>query len=139
LQRVSHTYNTYNQRTQELNQEWNKAGYWNNLVEDQLFKYYYEEYTLNIDEKALAQGTAQVYPIPANSIINLMAKWDLAQNFTTKIYDIQGKLLMQWNVANTSQYSTILDVSNFASGSYIVEFRGSNSPQSIKQKFNVVH
>lgn len=73
---------------------------------------------LNV-EQAPALQTLKAYPNPANNTVNIdvPATW---QNYTVAIYDLQGRVVANYN--NTSK----LDVSNLAKGNYLAVLQHEN-------------
>lgn len=73
---------------------------------------------LNV-QQASALQTLKAYPNPANNTVNIdvPATW---QNYTVAIYDLQGRVVANYN--NTSK----LDVSNLAKGNYLAVLQHEN-------------
>ncbi|WCO01037.1 T9SS type A sorting domain-containing protein [Psychroserpens ponticola] len=83
---------------------------------------YLEAEVLNIDAISLNSTLFSVYPIPAKSDINIQFSENIGfegKDVLTRIYDIQGRLVLEknWRVVN-SRFT--VDVSELNSGNYVL-------------------
>ena len=109
--RYQNTYNTYGQYLTIVVDSWNIGGFWqaaNNDVSDNL---HYETYATDVKSLTAKGGEANIYPVPANNLLNIDLNWNEPQAFTVSIIDLQGRISHTWNVAATSNYHTAIDVS----------------------------
>ncbi len=72
--------------------------------------------SLAIDEFELSEDGVVLYPNPTTSLLNIDS-YDVIEHIV--IYDITGKRILQTN-------STVIDVSNFNRGIYILKARTNN-------------
>lgn len=75
-------------------------------------------------------ATVKLYPNPTNGILNISAA--TAEPFTLKLYDLQGKVLLQQEVTTAE---TTINISALGSGVYMAELSGTNG--SARQKLVV--
>lgn len=137
IERDRYAYNTNNQLVFHTHDMWNKAGYWNYVLYDPKFYYYYEEYTTDVATTTLPKGNLLLYPIPANKNMNMSLKWDYPQSFRVRITDIKGCIREEWSVPATSNYMQNINLSALSSGNYFIECIGSNNGY-IQQRFSVI-
>lgn len=76
-----------------------------------------------VNDKAFAAGVS-IYPNPANDLLNISFTDASADNVSVAIYDIQGRLMLSKNVSTLNASS--FDISQFATGTYIVNLTGDN-------------
>lgn len=135
--RLSFEYNSFNQLTRQNYESWDLAGFWAHKTGDQLFNYYYENYTNSIHENQIEKGSLSIFPVPAAEQISIALKWENPQAFSARISDINGKLYKQWNVGAVSNYNEQVSVSNLSSGTYFIEFSGYKGDK-FRQSFTVL-
>lgn len=71
-----------------------------------------------IKNTSISKTTVNLYPNPANDLINIDMNFDLSVNASVSIMDLTGKTL-QVNSLNTSNRINQIDISNLPSGIYI--------------------
>lgn len=136
--RFDYTYNSSNQLTTSVGETWNLAGFWEFVNGDLMKRYYYEPYfPESVEGIAGANGEANIFPVPAQNLVNISLKWNAPQAFTITVCDINGSVVKHWSVPATAQYSTSLMVDNLAEGNYLVRINGTEG-QIVKQ-IVVVH
>ncbi len=89
----------------------------------------------NVGVKEQIDGISMlnIFPNPANSILNVSFKTDRVQSFTVKLMSITGEVVYEDNSDNFSgNYSNSIDVSSFAKGVYILNL--SNNSGSVNKK-----
>jgi hypothetical protein len=83
-----------------------------------------EDYTGVINSiKAVQQGALQIYPNPADNILNL--NLPAAESGQINLYDITGKAVMSYQ--QTEITNQRIDLSNLASGIYMLEYRNATT------------
>jgi Secretion system C-terminal sorting domain len=82
------------------------------------------------DENASMSSNLNLYPNPANSIINFEISNSSSTNFKAEIYDIQGRLIENLNIDDNS---TSIDISNLENGIYVLVLR--NEENTFTKKF----
>lgn len=95
---------------------------------DVLNYYYYTPYNdpTGVANIIANNGTLKLYPVPANNMLNIDLSWDNAQSSVVAIYDMTGKLYMQWQADNTTNYKHTVYLTQLPSGNYIIKVRGEN-------------
>jgi len=145
----TNTYNSYNQNTMYMTQtrlggtSWgfsrtsNGFGGYNY---DVMNLYYYSTYNDPTSVQPLGanntNGNLKLYPVPANNMLNIDLSWNNTQSSVIAIYDMTGRLWMQWQAENTSNYKHTVYISQLPAGNYIVKVRG-ESDQAV-QPFVIV-
>lgn len=66
----------------------------------------------------------EAFPIPARQELNIRLKGKTEQGFGLKLLDLSGRLIA---VSSVNQKSTILNLSGFASGCYLLEIESSGA------------
>lgn len=135
--RLSYEYNSHNQKILQNHEVWDITGFWTHSGGDQLFNYYYEEFSTAIPEQVVAKGTLLLYPVPAAHTLNIKLKWSIAQSFTARITDIQGNVYRVWNVNPVNSYDEEISISDFSNGTYFIECTGSLEG-SVTKAFTVI-
>ena len=130
--KYDYTYNGFNQLTSSVAESWNVAGFYEHANGDPAANYYYATYTTSGVNDVNANGTVNIFPIPAQNTVNIKLNWNEAQAFTVTISDINGRVVRQWSVPSTTQYTTSVAVDGFATGNYIVKINGTKA-QIVKQ------
>ncbi len=69
-----------------------------------------------------------IFPNPANKFVTVRIA-DISSGADMKVYDIYGKLIMQ---QKTNRANTQLDISSFASGTYIVRIQNNGKESTLK-------
>ena len=78
-----------------------------------------------INEIKQEKGIVKVFPNPASSQLTIdLQKLDNLHNTTVSVYDIQGQLLLQQLI---NQEKTVLNITGFAKGVYIVKVFNDNN------------
>lgn len=134
--RTLYTYNADGHRTSQINQGWDKDlnQYAPYPFSDSWF-YYYETYTPSaVTELKLQGGALQLYPIPANNILNVNIDWDVPQAYTLTITDMQGCIIMQYSSKEEQQ---AVDISTLPIGIYNLILKGDKGGVQ-HNKFSVV-
>jgi hypothetical protein len=98
---------------------------------------YYEPYSAVPTVPALSAGHILLYPSPANTVMNIDMNFDEPQKGSIAIYDISGRLYLQWQFNSTANYHQSISVSQLPAGNYVLRTH-SNGAQYV-QRFTVVH
>jgi hypothetical protein len=136
----TYMYNSpYNQMTQLLGESWNVAGFWEFAANDPMSNFYYETYTpsTGVNNVTNNNGTANIYPNPAQNTVNINLTWNEAQPFTVSVFDMKGAIVTAFSVPTTAQYTGSFSVDNYNSGIYIVRISGAKG--TITQEVVVAH
>jgi len=132
----TYTYNSNNQMTSSIGKSWNVVGVFEYAVGDPMANYYYGTYgtsTLNVNSILNANGTADMFPVPASDMLHINLKWNTAQASTIAIYDMTGRMVTPlMNVPSATEYHTALSVNTLAAGTYVVKINGTDG-QIVKQ------
>ncbi len=128
----TYAYNSFNQLTNTVAESWNVAGFWEHANGDRAANYYYETYTSTAVNNVTANGEVNIFPNPAQNVVNFKLNWNEAQAFTVSIFDMNGSVVRQWSVPSTASYTASIPVQNFATGNYVVKINGTNG-QIVKQ------
>ncbi|RMB58039.1 HYR domain-containing protein [Dokdonia sinensis] len=76
--------------------------------------------TLGIDEDESTLGDIEIYPNPTSNTINV----EIGSQGVEKIvlFDIKGRKLKEFEIANSGQFTTQIDLGDFAEGVYLLQF-----------------
>ena len=132
----SWVYNTYNQPLTYLSSSWDSSGLWIFNNTDMMTSYYYALDSATRVATVSNISNMQLYPVPAQNVININMTWNQPQAFTVAILDIQGRLLRQWNEAGTNNYSKSVPVADLSSGNYFLTIK--NGTTNTARQFTVV-
>jgi hypothetical protein len=118
------SYNKYNQPVEQRNYDWhNTTQTWlkSNSIYYSLFTY--EEFTPTEVEQFNNSliGELTIYPNPASHSLRLTISTQQLQAARLAIYDINGRLLRQWNEDLTGTTERIIPVGDLANGNYILQ------------------
>jgi len=126
--RSTFTYNGYNQMLTQVRDRWNNGGFWEFTINDFKRYYYYEEYTLGVKEIAVASaGNLNVYPNPANNIVNINMQWAKPQAFELLLVNNMGQVVRCYTENAQATYARSIPVSELQNGIYHVVLKGENS------------
>ncbi len=93
-----------------------------------------EENTASVSENTLSNFS--MYPNPSSGMINIRFDIQDADKIDVQMYDLRGRTVKNFNYENTgSRFSEIIDISNIASGVYLVKVL--NGSRSIIKKLIV--
>lgn len=96
-------------------QTWNGTA-WIYDSGDEEIHYYYERYfPTSVNNIAKAENSLNVYPVPANNVLNL--NWDKHYDYNVSVYDMTGRVVMNTSTSNNTQ----LSVGNLPNGNYVVK------------------
>lgn len=130
--RYTNAYNGADQLTSRTGISWNSAGFWDYALNDQMARFYYGSYLTSVKHVSGINGTASIYPNPAQNMVHVDIKWNEAQAATVYIYDMAGRVVRQWDAPNTANYNSAISVDDFAAGNYLVKISGKNG-EIVKQ------
>jgi hypothetical protein len=133
--RSTYTYNSYNQRTSYKDDTWNAGGFWEYTTSDGASYYYYEEYTLGVEQAKATAGMLNMYPNPATHMLNVNLTWNKPQPFTINVYDMSGRVVYTRNEAAMAQYSRSISLSGLENGNYILMCKGADG--AMHQMFTI--
>jgi len=132
------TYNTNNDPVLYETSTWNSDfAAWEEVTNnDSEIRYYYNK----PDTSGTTPGAVKnvnntvaninIFPTPAQGVLNMSLTWGNAQPFSVSIYNMNGQLMRQWSVAATKTYNTSIPVADLATGTYIINVRGENAQLS---------
>ena len=136
VMQFTNTYNGSNQLTSEKGTSWNVgAGLFESALNDPMHKFYYSTYSpsgITVKTALNNGGEANIYPVPAQNMLHVDLRWNEAQSATISIYDMQGRVVRQWNAPVGTQYNSAVSVDNLATGTYFVKILGTEG-QIVKQ------
>jgi len=118
-------YNSYNQQTVLTLLDWNGSAWVGNTDDEQDF-FYYQTYNLSVKPVTNAGGSALIYPVPTQDQLHISLTWDAPQACNIAIYDVQGRILKQWQVPSATSYQNTISVRNLAAGNYFLNITGAN-------------
>ncbi len=129
-----YTYNGFNQLTSSIGESWNTGVGWEFASGDPAAFFYYETYNpASASVKTVAaNGSANVYPVPAQNILHVDLNWNEAQSATVTLCDMSGREISRMNVPFGAQYTGAISVSNLADGMYVIKINGTHG-QIVKQ------
>jgi hypothetical protein len=130
--KIMWTYNSNDQPLKIVSNTWNaNTSAWGIAANDYVRHFYYETYVptgmKNLDKTAMHLN---LYPNPATDNVNLSMYWDVPQPFNVLVYDIQGRIMQQWEEPATHDYQKQITLDNLASGSYIVKIVSAKGEQA---------
>jgi hypothetical protein len=124
------TYNPGNLLT-EFKQYWHGSS---PPVIDSIYRLYYESYNpLGIATETV-NWDLKIYPVPANSILNVEIPGNVPGNRQLSIHDMSGRLLRQYNVANGNRVS--LPVNDLVAGQYMITVCSGGA--KVTERFTVI-
>lgn len=134
--KYSMTYNSSGQMTSKTGQSYDiSIPGWVFAFGDTKANYYYGSY-VSVKDINNAGGTAKMFPVPAENILNVEFNWNKAQASTVAITDMAGHVVMTINVA-ANQKSLAIPVADLATGIYMVNIVGAEG--SIVKQIAVAH
>ncbi len=133
----TYAYNSHDQMTSMTGESYNALGFPEYAYGDPMARYYYESYTVGVNDVAAANGEVNIFPNPAQNLININLKWNNAQAFTVSIFNMNGAIVRQWNVASTAAYTTSIPTESLATGTYVVRISGAEG--QISRQVVVAH
>jgi hypothetical protein len=68
----------------------------------------------------ITEASIQVYPNPANDLLNLVVQGIPSTQATVVLYDLNGKIIYSGSVL---QANSAIDLSSLSSGFYFLEYR----------------
>ncbi|HXS36348.1 MAG TPA: T9SS type A sorting domain-containing protein [Flavipsychrobacter sp.] len=98
---------------------------------------YYDAYLAVPTVATQSANNIVLYPLPANTVMNIDMHFDQPQQGTMAIYDASGRLYRQWQFNSTANYHGGISVSQLPAGSYVLKVLGNNTQYA--QRFSVVH
>lgn len=134
----TYTYNSYNQIKTLTTESWNNGtSSWEAQTGDQKISVNYEEFTTTGVNDLASGGKIDIYPSPAQNTIHIELNWKSQQAFGIGIYDMQGRVVMQWSEPATAGYSKDISVSDLPSGNYFIRVAGEKG--NLVTRIAVVH
>ena len=82
---------------------------------------------LNLNENIFQTTSANIYPNPANSELNISIETNYNDVFSIEIIDLEGKLIQKFNQNFKSNYLYKEDINELKNGVYFLEIKGSKS------------
>lgn len=103
---------------------------WVSASGDTKANYYYGTF-VSVKSVSNNGGTATLFPVPAESMLNIQLNWNRAQAATVIIADMQGRVVKTTSVA-AGQNNISFNVADLADGIYMVNINGAEG-QIVKQ------
>lgn len=108
---------------------------------DTTFRPYLEIYygsSNGIKEESGIFSALSLYPNPAKDILNVYFNSEMPTRYTVSVFDYNGRLISKFNNTTSGKYTqTCIDVSDYASGLYVLQLKSNNG--EAKSKFMVMH
>ncbi len=124
----TYTYNSYNQMTTSTGISWNTpSSIFEFALGDPKRYYFYGTYTpstANVKNVSANGGEANVYPVPAQSVLNVDLKWNVAQTADITIFDAQGRVVRHWETPSSTSYTSSVSLDNMSAGVYFLSING---------------
>ena len=130
-----YTYNSYGQMTESTGESYNVGGFWEFASGDPQAFYYYDTYTpavTSVKNVVNNGGDVNIYPVPAQNVVNVALTWNVAQSATISLFDMSGRVINTLTAPVGTQYTGSLSVSNLADGMYVIRIDGTQG-QIVKQ------
>ncbi len=124
------TYNANGQLTSSSRQSNDISIGWTNTFGDTKDNYYYGTY-VSVKSVSNHGGTANMYPVPAESLLNIDLNWNVSQASTLTISDMQGRVIKTQSIPAAKNFVSV-SVADFATGIYTVRLNGTDG-QIVKQ------
>ena len=132
----TNTYNSFNQLTSTQGISWNVSGsQFEYALGDPMWNYYYQTYGTNVavNNVVSSNGEANIYPVPAQNMLHIDIKWNVAQSASIAIYDMSGRMVAPvMDVPSSTEYRAGISVNNLAAGMYQVKISGTQG-EIVKQ------
>ena len=127
----SYTYNQHGNIILYKLRHWDSVtNNWTNGA-DSLFGYSqnvkleYESYwPANVTDNKISTTNVQLYPMPAQDVLTIRARFDKMVDFSATILDLYGRALRKWNVAETKDYKASIPIPELPNGTYIIQMLG---------------
>lgn len=121
-------YNIYNLPTAYRSFLWSGAAWQQEQGSRTQVLYYYEEYdsTLSVKEQLQQANTTELYPNPAKDMVTLQMNWQNTAPVHIMLYDMQGRLLRDMQVADARHYKQAIPLTGMAQGMYILRATDGN-------------
>lgn len=129
--KYTYTYNGGGKLTSATRQSNDISIGWTYAFGDTKSNYYYGTF-LSVKDVTTAGGNATLYPVPAQSMVNIDLNWSKAQSATVVITDMQGKVVKSQNVPFGATQHIAVSVSDLATGMYLMNINGTEG-QIVKQ------
>jgi hypothetical protein len=122
--RRTYTYNSYDQILTRVAESWDAgANTWTYQAGNTKYNIHYEEYTTAVNDISRG-GESNIYPSPAKDVVNIYLSWNVQQSFSIAIYDMQGRVMKQWDESPAKEYRIAVKTSELPAGSYYVRIQG---------------
>ena len=132
VKKYMYSYNGFGQMTSSVGESWNEGVGWEFAAGDPTAYYYYSGYTASVKTVVANNGSANLYPVPAQNVLHIDLNWNEAQSATISMYDMAGTEVNKMNVPFGSQFSGAISVNNLADGMYVISINGTQG-QIVKQ------
>jgi len=91
-----------------------------------------------IEQKLLEKHSIEAYPIPAHNYITIDTKISSPTRLDIKLYDVIGRLVNEQTTNEYQDYKEKLDISNIASGIYILDIKAESDGKINKRAIKFV-
>ncbi|OSZ78175.1 hypothetical protein CAP35_07905 [Chitinophagaceae bacterium IBVUCB1] len=123
-ERSTSSYNSNQQLTYWRKENWNTATSAWGMSNDRSNKYYYTLVGVGVNEVDKEITVCTVYPSPASEYIKLNVSWKTLQATKVAIFDMQGRLLRQWEEPAAKQIDRTIPISDLPNGIYTIQLHG---------------
>lgn len=129
------SYNLHQQITKYVWEFWVSSA--KKFIPHEINNYYYEEYTASIQNTNPQKDIIQLYPIPAQNILQLEVYWGKTKNCHIAIYDIGGRVMKTWPIRQQKGFKEAIDLNDYSDGQYLVVVIAENG-EKLSKSF-VIH
>jgi PKD repeat protein len=103
------------------------CGYGNNLYLDDINVYHSP--TTETDKQAVEPLDFDLFPNPTDGLVQIHAKHLANKSYSLELIDAIGQTLLSIDISQTTDWSKTLDLSNYASGMYLVCLKSTDKVQ----------
>lgn len=133
MYRFTYAYNTNGQMTSSSRQSNDISIGWTNASGDTHANYYYGSYVASVKNVSNNAGTAALFPVPAESTVNVNLNWNTAQSSTIVVTDVMGRVVRSISVPYGATQFSNFSVADLSNGNYFVTITGSVEGAIVKQ------
>lgn len=130
--KYAYTYNSAGQLTSATRQSNDISIGWTYTSGDTKANYYYAAFT-SVKNVSNAGGSATLFPVPAQSTLNITVNWNIAQGSTITVTDMTGRIVKTLPVPSGKSVFTTLPVDGLTAGNYLVTITGAVEGNIVKQ------
>jgi hypothetical protein len=136
-QKHEYTYNAANLIARDEMMFWDDLqNQWVNSQYSLRWNYYYEQFTVGVQDATKPENNLTLYPNPAITQLRINATWQHAQPFTVAMLDMSGRVLSQWSETVSKTYNANIPVMDMPAGNYTILLN--NGEEKITGRFSVL-